>query len=165
MLQSVFNAFKIPDLRRKIIFTLLMLIVFRIVAHIPVPGVDLVRLEQLLQENQLLGMLNLFCGSALRNFSIAAMGVYPYITATIIFQLLIPIVPRLKELSSEGESGRAVINRLGLRRFRGHPDTGDDDSRKGDHHGKDTSALPARVPDGGGRTRPDERQGPPATRP
>ena len=111
MLQAVFNAFKIPDLRRKIIFTLLMLIVFRIVAHIPVPGVDLVRLEQLLQENQLLGMLNLFSGSALRNFSIAAMGVYPYITATIIFQLLIPIVPRLEELSKEGESGRAVINR------------------------------------------------------
>jgi preprotein translocase subunit SecY len=111
MLQAVFNAFKIPDLRQKIIFTLLMLIVFRIVAHIPVPGVDLVRLEQLLQENQLLGMLNLFSGSALRNFSIAAMGVYPYITATIIFQLLIPIVPRLEELSKEGESGRAVINR------------------------------------------------------
>jgi preprotein translocase subunit SecY len=111
MLQAVFSAFKIPDLRRKIIFTLLMLMVFRVVAHIPVPGVDLVRLEQLLQENQLLGMLNLFSGSALRQFSIAAMGVYPYITATIIFQLLIPIIPRLEELSKEGESGRATINR------------------------------------------------------
>src|SRR5687767_5263801 len=111
MLQAVFSAFKIPDLRRKIIFTLLMLMVFRVIAHIPVPGVDLVRLEQLLQENQLLGMLNLFSGSALRQFSIAAMGVYPYITATIIFQLLIPIVPRLEELSKEGEQGRAVINR------------------------------------------------------
>src|SRR5215213_4945082 len=111
MLQAVFSAFKIPDLRRKIIFTLLMLVVFRIVAHIPVPGVDLARLEQLLQENQLLGMLNLFSGSALRQFSIAAMGVYPYITATIIFQLLIPIIPRLEELSKEGESGRATINR------------------------------------------------------
>jgi preprotein translocase subunit SecY len=111
MLQAVIRAFKIPDLRQKIIFTLLMLLVFRVVAHIPVPGVDLVRLEQLLQENQLLGMLNLFSGSALRNFSIAAMGVYPYITATIIFQLLIPIVPRLEELSKEGESGRATINR------------------------------------------------------
>lgn len=77
MLQSVFNAFKIPDLRRKIIFTVLMLLVFRVIAHIPVPGVDLVRLEQLLQENQLLGMLNLFSGSALRNFSIAAMGSTP----------------------------------------------------------------------------------------
>ena len=111
MLQAVFNAFKIPDLRRKIIFTVLMLLVFRVIAHIPVPGVDLARMDQLLQENQLLGMLNLFSGSALRQFSIAAMGVYPYITATIIFQLLIPIVPHLDELSKEGESGRAVINR------------------------------------------------------
>ncbi|MCY7387565.1 MAG: alcohol dehydrogenase catalytic domain-containing protein, partial [Burkholderiales bacterium] len=75
-----FNAFKIPDLRRKIIFTVLMLLVFRVIAHIPVPGVDLARMDQLLQENQLLGMLNLFSGSALRQFSIAAMGVYPYIT-------------------------------------------------------------------------------------
>ncbi|MFN8512469.1 MAG: preprotein translocase subunit SecY [Thermomicrobiales bacterium] len=111
MLQAVFSAFKIPDLRRKIIFTVLMLLVFRVIAHIPVPGVDLAALEQLLQQNQLLGMLNLFSGSALRQFSIAAMGVYPYITATIIFQLLIPIIPRLEELSKEGESGRATINR------------------------------------------------------
>jgi len=111
MLQAVFNAFKIPDLRRKIIFTLLMLIVFRIVAHIPIPGVDRVRLDQLLQQNQLLGMLNLFSGSALRQFSIAAMGVYPYITASIIFQLLTPIIPRFDELSKEGESGRATLNR------------------------------------------------------
>jgi preprotein translocase subunit SecY len=111
MLQAVFSAFKIPDLRKKIIFTVLMLLVFRVVAHIPVPGVDLVALQQLLQQNQLLGMLNLFSGSALRQFSIAAMGVYPYITATIIFQLLIPIIPRLEELSKEGESGRATINR------------------------------------------------------
>jgi len=111
MLQAVFNAFKIPDLRRKIIFTLLMLVVFRVVAHIPVPGVDLARLDQLLQQNQLLGMLNLFSGSALRQFSIAAMGVYPYITASIIFQLLTPIIPRLDELSKEGEQGRATLNR------------------------------------------------------
>ncbi len=111
MLQAVFNAFKIPDLRRKIIFTLLMLVVFRIVAHIPVPGVNLARLDELLQQNQLLGMLNLFSGSALRQFSIAAMGVYPYITASIIFQLLTPIIPRLDELSKEGEQGRATLNR------------------------------------------------------
>ncbi len=111
MLQAVFNAFKIPDLRRKIIFTLLMLVVFRVVAHIPVPGVDLKRLDELLKQNQLLGMLNLFSGSALRQFSIAAMGVYPYITASIIFQLLTPIIPRFDELSKEGESGRATLNR------------------------------------------------------
>ncbi len=111
MLQAVVNAFKIPDLRRKIIFTVLMLLVFRVIAHIPVPGVDLARMDQLLKENQLLGMLNLFSGSALRQFSIAAMGVYPYITATIIFQLLMPIIPRFEELSKEGEQGRATLNR------------------------------------------------------
>ena len=110
MLQAVINAFKIPDLRRKLIFTLAMLLIFRIVAHIPVPGVDAAALDRLLQQNQLLGMLNLFSGSALRQFSIAAMGVYPYITASIIMQLLVPIVPRLTELSKEGESGRNQIN-------------------------------------------------------
>jgi preprotein translocase subunit SecY len=111
MLQAVFNAFKIPDLRRRIVFTVLMLLVFRVVAHIPVPGVDLAKLDQLLKQNQLLGMLNLFSGSALRQFSVAAMGVYPYITATIIFQLLGPIIPRLEELGKEGEQGRATLNR------------------------------------------------------
>ncbi|MGN6361322.1 MAG: preprotein translocase subunit SecY [Thermomicrobiales bacterium] len=111
MLQAVFNAFKSPDLRRRIIFTVLMLLVFRVVAHIPVPGVDLAKLDQLLKQNQLLGMLNLFSGSALRQFSVAAMGVYPYITATIIFQLLGPIIPRLEELGKEGEQGRATLNR------------------------------------------------------
>ncbi|HET8632361.1 MAG TPA: preprotein translocase subunit SecY [Thermomicrobiales bacterium] len=111
MLQAVFNAFKIPDLRRKIIFTLVMLLIFRFVAHIPVPGVDRQALDNLLNQNQLLGMLNLFSGSALRQFSIAAMGVYPYITASIIMQLLQPIIPRLEELSKEGEQGRNTINR------------------------------------------------------
>ena len=77
MLQAVINAFKIPDLRRKLIFTLAMLLIFRIVAHIPVPGVDAAALDRLLQQNELIGMLNLFSGSALRQFSIAAMGVYP----------------------------------------------------------------------------------------
>src|SRR5436309_1518875 len=111
MLQAVINAFKIPDLRRKLIFTLAMLLIFRIVAHIPVPGVDAAALDRLLQQNQLLGMLNLFSGSALRQFSIAAMGVYPYITASIIMQLLGPIVPRLEELQREGEQGRATLSR------------------------------------------------------
>ncbi len=111
MLQAVINAFKIPDLRRKLIFTLAMLLVFRFVAHIPVPGVNREELDRLLEGNQLLGILNLFSGSALQQFSIAAMGVYPYITATIIMQLLQPIVPRLEELAREGEAGRATINR------------------------------------------------------
>src|SRR3712207_9176209 len=74
MLQAVANAFKIPDLRNKILYTLFILVVFRIVAHIPVAGVDQAALERLFQNNALLGMLNLFSGSALENFSVAAMG-------------------------------------------------------------------------------------------
>src|SRR5262245_9150177 len=97
MLQAVINAFKIPDLRARILFTLGILVIFRIVAHVPVPGVNQERLAELFQTNALLGMLNLFSGSALQNFSVAAMGVYPYITASIIMQLLTPVIPRLTE--------------------------------------------------------------------
>jgi preprotein translocase subunit SecY len=110
MLQAVLNAFKIPDLRRKILFTLGMLVVFRMIASVPIPGVDRDGLRAFIEGNQLLGMLNLFSGSGLRNFSIAALGVYPYITASIIMQLMTPIIPRLNELSMEGEQGRTRIN-------------------------------------------------------
>jgi preprotein translocase subunit SecY len=110
MLQAAVNAFKIPDLRAKILFTLGILLIFRFVATIPVPGVDRDTLAQLLQDNQLLGMLNLFSGSTLTNFSVVAMGVYPYITASIIMQLMTPIIPRLTELSKEGNQGRQKIN-------------------------------------------------------
>lgn len=111
MLQAAVNAFKIPDLRAKILFTLGILLLFRFVATIPVPGVDREILAQLLQDNQLLGMLNLFSGSTLTNFSVVAMGVYPYITASIIMQLMTPIIPRLTELSREGNQGRQQINK------------------------------------------------------
>lgn len=110
MLQAAINAFKIPDLRKKILFTVGILILFRFIATIPVPGVDRGALDTLLQQNQLLGMLNLFSGSTLRNFSILAMGVYPYITASIIMQLLTPIIPSLDELSKEGNTGQQKIN-------------------------------------------------------
>ncbi|MBA3642540.1 MAG: preprotein translocase subunit SecY [Chloroflexota bacterium] len=110
MLQAVINAFKIPDLRRKILFTLAMLAIFRFIASIPVPGVDRDGLKEFVQNNELLGMLNLFSGSGLQYFSIAALGVYPYITASIIMQLMTPIVPRLTELSNEGQQGRNRIN-------------------------------------------------------
>jgi preprotein translocase subunit SecY len=111
MLQAAVNALKIPDLRAKILFTLGILLLFRFVATIPVPGVDRDTLAQLLQDNQLLGMLNLFSGSTLTNFSVVAMGVYPYITASIIMQLMTPIIPRLTELSREGNQGRQQINK------------------------------------------------------
>src|SRR5215217_3411890 len=110
MLQAVFSAFKIPDLRRKILFTLAMLAIFRFIASIPIPNVDREGLRDYIDQNQLLGMLNLFSGSGLTNFSIAALGVYPYITASIIMQLMTPIIPRLNELSNEGQQGRNKIN-------------------------------------------------------
>jgi preprotein translocase subunit SecY len=112
MLQALLNAFKIPDLRQKLIFTLAMLVAFRFVAHVPVPGVNVLALERLFEENQFIGFLDLFSGGALASFSIAAMGVYPYITASIIMQLLVPVIPRLQEISKEGESGRSKINQF-----------------------------------------------------
>jgi preprotein translocase subunit SecY len=110
MLDAVVNAFKIPDLRRKILFTVGILVLFRIIASIPVPGVNRQELSDYIEGNQLLGMLNLFSGSGLKNFSILALGVYPYITASIIMQLMTPIIPRLNELSNEGQGGRNKIN-------------------------------------------------------
>jgi preprotein translocase subunit SecY len=110
MLEAVVNAFKIPDLRRKILFTLSMLVIFRFIASVPVPGVDRNALADYIEGNQLLGVLNLFSGSGLKNFSIVALGVYPYITASIIMQLMTPIIPRLNELSNEGQGGRNKIN-------------------------------------------------------
>jgi preprotein translocase subunit SecY len=112
MLDSVVNAFRIADLRAKLLFTFGMLVAFRFLSHVPVPGVDVPALQQLFNSNQLLGMLNLFSGGAMRTFSVVAMGVYPYITATIIVQLLIPVIPQLEALSKEGEAGRAKINQF-----------------------------------------------------
>ncbi|MFN8591332.1 MAG: preprotein translocase subunit SecY [Thermomicrobiales bacterium] len=110
MVDAVITAFKIPDLRRKILFTFAMLVIFRFLAAIPVPGVNREGLQEFIQSNALLGILNLFSGSSLKNFSIVALGVYPYITASIIMQLMTPIIPALNELSNEGQSGRNKIN-------------------------------------------------------
>ncbi len=114
MLQAVIRAWQLPDLRRRILFTLGMLLIFRMIAHIPVPNINpdsLAALREALQGNQLAQLLNIFAGGALQNFSVAALGVYPYITATIIMQLLNPLIPALQELSKEGEQGRIKINR------------------------------------------------------
>jgi preprotein translocase subunit SecY len=110
MIEAVLSAFKIPDLRRKMLFTLGMLVLFRMIASVPVPGVNRNELADFIESNQLLGMLNLFSGNGLSNFSILALGVYPYITASIIMQLMTPIIPRLNELSNEGQQGRNKIN-------------------------------------------------------
>ena len=112
MLQAVAAALRIAELRRKILFTIGILLVYRLIAHVPVPYTNSAGIAGVLENNQLLGILNLFSGGALQNFSIAAMGVYPYITASIIVQLLQPLIPRLEEWSKEGEAGRNKINRF-----------------------------------------------------
>ncbi|HUV74154.1 MAG TPA: preprotein translocase subunit SecY [Anaerolineae bacterium] len=106
------NAFKLPDLRRKILFTLAMLVAYRFAAHVPVPGVNADALRQLFQSNQLLGLLDMFSGGAMSSFSVVALGVYPYITASIIMQLLLPLIPPLERLAKEGEAGQAKINQI-----------------------------------------------------
>lgn len=110
LLHAMIDAFSLPDLRRRLLFTLGILVVFRFIAHVPVPGVDAEALREFFRTNQLAGMLDLFSGGAMRNFSVAAMGVYPYITASIVMQLLVPVIPRLQALAKEGESGRNKIN-------------------------------------------------------
>jgi preprotein translocase subunit SecY len=112
MIGAAVNAFRIPDLREKLIFTGAMLVIFRFIANVPVPGVNVEALRSVFDQNQLIGMLDLFSGGALSGFSIAAMGVYPYITAQIIVQLMVPIIPRLQEIANEGESGRARLNQI-----------------------------------------------------
>ena len=112
LLQAMIDAFSLPDLRRRILITFGILIAFRFVAHVPLPGVDLAALHDLFQRNALLGMLDMFSGGAMRQFSVAAMGVYPYITASIVMQLLVPVIPQLRALSMEGETGREQINRI-----------------------------------------------------
>ena len=110
MIDAARRAFQLPDLRQKIIFTFAMLAVYRLAAHVPVPGVNQAQLRQLVEGNQLLGLLSLFSGGALETFSLAALGVYPYITATIVMQILQPVIPRLAELAKEGEAGRTRLS-------------------------------------------------------
>ena len=102
MIDALRNAMRLPDLRHKILFTLLILVIYRLAAHIPVPGVDRQALDTMFASNQLLGFLDLFSGGALSNFSVVAMGVYPYITAQIIMQLAVGIVTALEKLWKEG---------------------------------------------------------------
>jgi preprotein translocase subunit SecY len=104
------RIFQAPDLRNKILFTLFCLIVFRIAAHITVPGVDITALQGLFEQNELLGAFSILTGGSLENFSIVLMGLTPYINASIIMQLMTVVIPKLEELSKEGEQGRNKIN-------------------------------------------------------
>ena len=110
MLEKVKQVWQIKDLRNKIFFILGLLLLFRLAAHIPIPGVNIANLKDFFSRNEMLGMLNILSGGAMSNFSLVAMGVAPYITASIIMQLLTMIVPRLEELSKEGASGYHKIN-------------------------------------------------------
>ena len=104
------DAFKAADLRAKILYTFAMLLVFRFLAHVPLPGVDQAQLQNILQSNQLLNLLDLFSGGGLARFSVVALGVNPYINASIIMTLLNQTIPPLERLSKEGEYGRNKIN-------------------------------------------------------
>ena len=112
LIQAMMDIWTLPDLRRRILFTLGILVVFRFITHVPLPGVDIAKLQEYFAQTPLFGMLDLFTGGAMTQFSVAAMGVYPYITASIIMQLLVPVIPRLQALSQEGELGQQKINRI-----------------------------------------------------
>lgn len=109
MLNKLAQIWKARDLRNSILFVLGMLVIFRLAAHIPIPGVNAVALRNFFQSNQILGLLNIFSGGGMQNFSIVMMGVAPYITSSIIFQLLAMIIPQLEEMQKE-EDGRQKIN-------------------------------------------------------
>lgn len=98
------------DLRNAILYVLGMLVIFRVAAHIPLPGINLEGLKSFFNQNQVFGLLNVLSGGAMQRFSVVAMGVGPYITASIIFQLLTMIVPALERLAKEGQSGQQKIN-------------------------------------------------------
>lgn len=121
MLQALRNALALPELRNRILFTVFILVIYRLISHVPVPGVNVEVLRQIqssIEQGQaggfgnLVGILNLLSGGAVNNFSVLAMGVYPYVTAQLIVQLLVPIIPRLTEFAKEGEQGKRKINRI-----------------------------------------------------
>jgi len=128
VITAIANALRVPELRRKIAFTLIVLALYRVGAHIPVPGVDIEAVRALVEGQAVLGLLNLFSGGALETFAVFSLGIMPYITASIIMQLLRAVVPTLERWSKEGETGQrkitqwtryltlgiAVLNALGL---------------------------------------------------
>jgi preprotein translocase, secY subunit len=112
VLQALGNIFQIPELRQKIVFTLIMFAVFRMGTHIPVPGVDPTAIEQLFAQGTLFGLLDLFSGGAFSKFSVFAMSITPYINAAIIIQLLNVVVPTLEQWSKEGAEGQKKTTKV-----------------------------------------------------
>ncbi len=107
---KIYSLFRDPELRRKTLFTLFIFLIFRIFVYLPVPVIDLAKLRVLFAQNQFLSLLDIFSGGTLINFSVMALGLNPYINASIIFQLLTAVVPKFEQLAKEGEYGKAKIN-------------------------------------------------------
>jgi len=110
MFNKLKQVWKIKDLRNSIFFVFFILVIFRIAAHIPIPNIDVSNLKEFFQSNQVLGLLNMLSGGGMERFSVVALGIGPYITASIIFQLLTMVIPALEALTKEGESGQHKIN-------------------------------------------------------
>src|SRR6202050_4929127 len=110
-LEAITNVFRVPDLRKRVLFALALLAVYRLGGHIPTPGIDPTKLEEVFRQNQgtLFGFLDLFSGGTFRRLTIFALGIMPYITSSIILQLLTVVVPTLEKLQKEGELGRRKI--------------------------------------------------------
>lgn len=111
MIDALQNIFKIPELKRKVLFSLSMLAVYRVGCHIPTPGIDSQALSQFFKQAQgtLLGLFDMFSGGALEKLTVFALGIMPYISSSIIFQLLTVVVPQIEKISKEGEAGRKKI--------------------------------------------------------
>ncbi len=110
MLQSLLNAWRLPDLRKKLLFTALIIAIYRLGCYIPVPGVDVASIKEMFSSGGVFDFYNLFSGGGLQRVAIFAMGIMPYITASIIMQLLTMVIPSLEQLMKEGESGQKKVN-------------------------------------------------------
>ena len=112
LVQAMLDAFRARDLRGRLLFTIGALVIFRMLAHVPVPGVDRSQLGALFEGTDVVAVFDLFSGGGGRNLSIVARGVDPYITSSIVMQILTPIIPRLQEVAKEGDSGRQRISQI-----------------------------------------------------
>lgn len=110
ILDKIKQIFKIPDLKKSILFVFAMFVIFRLTAHIPIPGVNASALKDFFRSNEFLGLMNIFSGGGMENFSIMMLGIAPYITAAIIIELLTVVIPKLEEMTKEGEAGHQRIN-------------------------------------------------------
>jgi preprotein translocase subunit SecY len=112
VLTAISNAFRVPELRRKIIFTLAMISLYRLGAFVPVPGIDPARVLALINQNAALGLLGLFSGGALEKLAVFSLGIMPYITSSIIMQLLQGVIPKVEQWAKEGEAGQRKITQI-----------------------------------------------------